>query len=47
MNEKFKDIITIVALFMIVIVGVTCYVKRIEKINNGEIVIIPDSEIDK
>ena len=47
MNEKLANTITIVALFMIVIVGVTCYTKRVEKINNGEIVIIPDSEIDK
>lgn len=47
MNEKLANTITIIALFLIVIVSVTCYVKRIEKINNGEITIISDSEMDK
>lgn len=46
-KERMLDIITIIALFLIMTVGIIAVSHRTDDINNGRITVVSDSEMDK
>lgn len=47
MKMTIKDKIMIIALILIMIVGVLTVSKRVEDIENGNFIVVSDSEMDK
>lgn len=47
LSQKELDIISIIALFLTMVIGVVIYTNTVKEINNGKITIISDSEMDK
>lgn len=46
-KERILDIITIIALFLMMTVGIIAVSHRTNDINNGRITVVSDSECDK
>lgn len=46
-KERMLDIITIIALFLIMTVGIIAVSHRVDDVNNGRITVVSDSEMDK
>jgi len=47
LNEKGKTLLYVILIFAVVIIGTILYLNRIEKINNGEMIVVCECERDK
>lgn len=46
-KEKVLNLISIIALFLVIVIGVIVLSNRVDDVNKGKITIISDSEMDK
>ena len=47
LNDNGKMLILFIILTIVTTIGLFAYTDRIEKINNGEFYLVPDSEMDR